>query len=53
MPTTSPTDSINCVAVKDGYIYIVTTTKIKKYNSSGVFQEEFDITGTITDAVII
>lgn len=44
---------IQSVAVKDSDIYIITDTKIKKYNSSSVFQEEFDITGTITDAVII
>ena len=45
--------NIQSVAVNNGDIYIVTTTKCKKYNSSGVFQSEFDITGTITDAVII
>jgi len=46
-------DSIKCVAIKDGDIYIVTDTKVKKYNSSGIFQSEFDIDGTVEDAVII
>jgi len=44
--------NIQAVTVKDGYIYIVTTSKIKKYNSSGVFQSEFEIEGTVEDAVI-
>jgi len=44
---------IKCVAVKDSNIYIVTTSKIKKYNSSGVFQSEFEIEGTVEDAVVI
>ena len=46
-------DSIKCVAVKDGYIYIITNTKVKKYNSSGIFQSEFEIEGTVEDAVVI
>lgn len=50
--TVSESD-IQCVAVNIGNIYIITTDKVKKYNSSGVFQSEFDIIGTITDSIII
>jgi hypothetical protein len=46
-------ESIVCVVAKNNNIYIVTTEKIKKYSSSGVFQEEFEIEGTVEDAVII
>ena len=46
-------ETANCLAVNNGEVYVVTATKVKKYNSSGEFQSEFDISGTITDAVII
>lgn len=47
-------NGIRAVAVKDGKIYVVVSTgKVKKYNSSGVFQSEFEIEGTVEDAVII
>lgn len=46
-------DNIQSVAVKDTNIYIVTSSKVKKYNFYGVFQSEFNISGTVTDAVII
>lgn len=45
--------NIQSVAVKSGYIYIVTDSKVKKYNSSGTLQSEFSISGTVEDCVII
>ncbi|MEQ8221152.1 MAG: hypothetical protein ABRQ37_02535, partial [Candidatus Eremiobacterota bacterium] len=50
--------SISCtgtraIGVNDSNIYAVTQSKVKKYNSSGVFQSEFEVEGTVEDCVII
>jgi len=46
-------DSIKCVAVFNGNVYVVTLSSVKIYTTSGTFESEFEIEGTAEDVVIV